>query len=510
MGVALGVAILLVIISVMNGFEIEVKRRLLAFSPHVTLRYAPEGSYQPIVDWHDQVARLKEFPEVSEVAGTIDDSAIIEHMDNQLPITYRGIDTGDAEQIASLDKLVIKDLDPTATAEMGLGAKALILESRANQFGINVGDTVQLYSTRNFDEVFEAYKRTERPRASEEFREQIEGAVTILREKRQMKKAPETFLYSDLVEAFNLLVEVLDADVRAGEATTIGDVLDILDSGEITGEEQEYRQLEKGAVANIERLLLYHLAKIDNTLDDNAELKRLKSIVLPKDIEIVGIYRISQQVVAPDFFLPLPIAQELSGLDEGVHALSLRLQDVDTAESFSQRLYDELDFGWFSDSWMTRYSDFFELIQLEKSMMSMVLSVVAAGASFLITIVMFLTALQKRKEIGVMLAVGAKPIQVCGIFFVQGIIIGVLGVALGVALGLLILHYRADIQMFFLMQGMDIFPAGFQGMDSLPADTPLSLIMKVGALGLFLCATAPLLPALFASRTDPAKSLRDL
>ncbi len=494
----------------MNGFEIEVKKRLLAFSPHLTLRYAPNGTYEPILDWEEQSKKIQGNPEVLEVKGTIDDNAIIEHNENQLPISYRGIDTADKEQIAKLEELVIKDFNQDATADLGLDAKGLILESKANQFGINVGDIIQLYSTRNFDEVIDAYKRTDRPRAFEEYKKEFTSIVEQLKAAKISNKPAESFKYDDLKVAFSSLLTLLDHDLRKGEENTINEALDILDSGKKMGASNELRILPKGSTEHLENLLLIHLANIDNTQDDNDEFKKLRSIVLPKEIKIVGIYRISQQVVAPDIFLPLPVAQELSGLEDGVHALSLRIKDVDRAEALSQDLSKELDYGWYPSSWMSRYRDFFELVELEKSMMSMVLSIVSLGAAFLIMIVMFLTALQKRKEIGVMLAVGANPAQVCGIFFIQGVVIGILGVLLGIALGLLILHFRGDIQMFFLMQGVNIFPAEFQGMDSLPANTPFSLILKVGIMGLVLCALAPLFPALYAANTDPAKSLRNL
>lgn len=510
LGVALGVCILIVVISVMNGFEKEVKKRLLAFSPHVTVQYAPTLGAQPIMDWEVHKEKLEQYSEISSVKGTIDDNAIIEYGETQMPITYRGIDTSDKEQVAELEELVIKDYNPAATADMGLEPKGLLLESRATQLGIQAGDVIQLYSTRNFDEVLDAYKRTDRPPAAEEFKEQLQSIVKSLKEKKVSGKPAETFRFSDLETAFNELITILDSGIRNGEKETINEALDVLNSGKKTGGEGEYRELKRGSIEHVENLLLVHLGQVDNTSDDNEELKKLKGIVLPKEIKVVGIYRLSQQVVAPDIFLPLPIAQELSGLEGGVHALSVRLKDADKADAMSLRLDEELDAGWYASSWMTRYKSFFELVQMEKSMMGLVLSLVSVGAAFLIMVVMFLTALQKRKEIGVMLAVGARPSQVCGIFLIQGIIIGILGVLLGVALAVLIIHFRGEIQLFLLNRQIDIFPAGFQGMSKIPARMTPSLILKVSGMGLLLCSIAPLFPALYAAFRDPAKSLRDV
>jgi len=141
-------------------------------------------------------------------------------------------------------------------------------------------------------------------------------AVKNLKDSKINSKPAETFLLEDLQRTYDILLTIQDSGIRPGEFETINDVLDILYDAKKVSE--TLRQLPKGSIEYIELHLITHLAELDNTQDDNAELKKLKSIVLPKDIEIVGIYRISQQVVAPDFFLPLPLAQELSGLDEGV------------------------------------------------------------------------------------------------------------------------------------------------------------------------------------------------
>lgn len=507
LGVALGVTILIFIMSVMDGFEAEVKNRLLAFSPHISLKYIPEGEYVPIENWQEIANKIKTEPGVKKVAGTIDDTAIIGHGGDQEPVAYRGINTEDPEQVASLEKLLTNDYGES-TADMGLETQAVILESRARQFGIKVGDVIQLYSTRNLEEVFAAYERTERPRASEEFQQDFLDIIKVLKEKRISGKPLETYLSKDLNGIYNNLVEIIESGVRTGEANTITDVLKILDQ-EIKLDEI-HRQLPKGSSELIEQYLITHLSKIDNTVDDNAELKKLKSIILPQDVKIVGVYRISQQVVAPDFFMPIPLAQELSGLDSGIHAISLRLHEADDADNLAQKLINKIDGRWHGYTWTRQYADFFSVVVIQKRMMAFVLSIVSIGAAFLITIVMFITALQKKKEVGVMLAVGAQPIQICLVFLIQGIVIGALGVSLGIAGGLLLIHFREEIQNVFLNFGVDLFSAQFQGMDAVPADTNPKDVILISIFAFLLSSIAPLLPAIYASLRDPAKSLRDL
>ena len=508
MGVALGVSILIVVMSVMDGFELEVKKNLLSFSPHISLNYYPNGNKAPIDHWKKVVDDIKKEPGISQVSGSIQDNAIIEYNGDQVPILYRGINSEDPDQVQSIEK-ILTDSYGASSADMGLEDKAVIRDIRARQLGIEVGDVIQLYSTRNFDEVFDAYKRTERPRASDQFQDEFATIISTLKAKKISGAPQETFHINDLQKVYDQLIAIQESGIRAGESSTLDTVLDMIYDAKKLDEVN--RQLPKGATEHIEQLLTVHLAEIDNTADDNAELKKLKSIVLPKDVKIVGVYRISQQVYAPDFFLPLPLAQELSGLDSGVDQISIRLDDMDAAnEVYNDLVHNKLELGWAGQTWMEEHRYFFKIVLIQEGMMALVLSIVALGAAFLITIVMFLTALQKKKEIGVMLAVGAKPGQICSIFFIQGILIGVVGVILGIAFGMLVLHFRLEIQQALGSVGFDIFNAEFTGLESLPAHTTAKLVAWVSIMALVMCSLAPLLPALFAARNDPAKSLRDL
>ena len=58
---ALGVLVLVVVVSVMGGFERELKSRILGFTPHIVLQYAPGGVLQPTLDWNQMSEKLEEL-----------------------------------------------------------------------------------------------------------------------------------------------------------------------------------------------------------------------------------------------------------------------------------------------------------------------------------------------------------------------------------------------------------------------------------------------------------------
>src|ERR1700704_244444 len=75
-GIGLGVATLIVVMSVMNGFRIELFQRVLGLNGHFNI-YAMEGgslqNYQPVMD------RIKQLPDVLNASPTIEGQALVTH-----------------------------------------------------------------------------------------------------------------------------------------------------------------------------------------------------------------------------------------------------------------------------------------------------------------------------------------------------------------------------------------------------------------------------------------------
>jgi len=124
--------------------------------------------------------------------------------------------------------------------------------------------------------------------------------------------------------------------------------------------------------------------------------------------------------------------------------------------------------------------------------------------------VMFTVTIQKRREIGVMKALGAAPGQIVRVFVHQGMILGFVGALLGVGLGLLVLRYRGLLQEALRSMGFDPFSRTLLGSDLLPCHINPVEIVIIAVAAFALCAVAAFVPAYFASRSDAAKSLRNL
>jgi lipoprotein-releasing system permease protein len=132
-GVALGVAALIVVLSVMNGLEGEVRTRLLSLSAHarVVSEHSAATAADPALE-----ARLRSLPGVIGVAPYTDLQALAMHQPEMLPLTLRGIDPAAESQVTDLKPLLLQG----RLEDLKSGSNALILgQSLAEQLGVGVG-----------------------------------------------------------------------------------------------------------------------------------------------------------------------------------------------------------------------------------------------------------------------------------------------------------------------------------------------------------------------------------
>jgi len=137
-GVALGVAALIVVLSVMNGFETELRDRLLSLGAHA--RVVAAGPAEGAVDAGLE-ARLRALPGVVGVAPYTELQALAVHRPDMLPLLVRGIDPAAEEGVSSLAPMIVAG----RLADLRDGSQSIVLgNALADQLGVGVGDRVTL------------------------------------------------------------------------------------------------------------------------------------------------------------------------------------------------------------------------------------------------------------------------------------------------------------------------------------------------------------------------------
>jgi lipoprotein-releasing system permease protein len=135
LGVAVGVAALITVLSVMNGFETELRGRLLSLSAHATLT----SSGGPIADWQARIAQLKGSPGLTGAAPYLETDAMLSKQSSMSGAILRGIDPEWEPQVSTIADAMregkLTDLKP--------GLNRIILgRMLAYQLQVGPGDTV--------------------------------------------------------------------------------------------------------------------------------------------------------------------------------------------------------------------------------------------------------------------------------------------------------------------------------------------------------------------------------
>ena len=140
LGVGLGVAALIVIISVMNGFEGELRDQLLALSADARVVPAPSAAPDQ-GQWAAVAARLRTQPGVTGVAPYVEIQALAVHQPDMLPVVLRGIDPASEASVSDIRKV----LQAGTLHDLKSGEnRVLVGDAIARELGIAAGDALTL------------------------------------------------------------------------------------------------------------------------------------------------------------------------------------------------------------------------------------------------------------------------------------------------------------------------------------------------------------------------------
>ncbi len=239
-----------------------------------------------------------------------------------------------------------------------------------------------------------------------------------------------------------------------------------------------------------------------------AELKG--DIVVPAELTVTGIFESGRYDYDANILLvPLYVGQELYGLGDAVHGLSVKTSDPYIAESVKNALSEKLPPGVVAQTWMDRNSDRFDAVRLERNMMFFILFFIIIVAAFSIMNTLITVTVQKRREIGILKALGANVWQIVWVFLAQGMVVGFFGNLTGLALGMTLIRFRNEFKEWLASTlHIQIFPPSIYEFSKIPAEVVPRDVAVICISAFFICSLAALIPAWFAARLDPVKALR--
>jgi len=150
-------------------------------------------------------------------------------------------------------------------------------------------------------------------------------------------------------------------------------------------------------------------------------------------------------------------------------------------------------------TWIDRNRNLFSAIKLEKLAMFVILTFIVIVACFSIVGALVMTVIEKKKDIGILKAIGVPKKGIIAIFSIQGLVMGFLGVCFGSAGG---------VGASFLIKNFIHLPAEVYYIDSIPIKFKVFDSIVIILAALIISLVAAIYPAYRASKLDPAEALR--
>lgn len=221
-----------------------------------------------------------------------------------------------------------------------------------------------------------------------------------------------------------------------------------------------------------------------------------------KRLTVVGLFDSGMYDYDSSFaFVSIRSAQKLLRLDQAVHGIEVKIEDIYRADEISEKVLNLLGSGYWAQDWMQMNKNFFSALKLEKVVMFIILVLIVLVAAFNIISTLIMMVMEKRKDIAILKSMGATAKSIMRIFMMEGLIIGLIGTLLGLAGGGIICFLLQRYE--FIKLPSDVYyistlPVRVQGLDV--------ILVALSAIAISFLAT--LYPSYRASRLEPVSAIR--
>ncbi|MGI9281519.1 MAG: lipoprotein-releasing ABC transporter permease subunit [Endozoicomonas sp.] len=380
-GLTLGICVLIIVMSVMNGFDRELKQRILGMVPHATITSASGG----MQDWQDILDQVSEQEGIVAAAPFVDGQGMLASGSQVRGAMVYGIDPAFEEKVSIVNQHMTQgSLENLKPGEFGI----VLGELMAQYLGVTAGDKVTMV-------------------------------------------LPE---------------------------------------------------------ANV------NLAGV---------FPRLKRFT------VVGIFSVGAEVDGSLAYINIQDAARFMRVSEGVEGIRLKMENLFEAPKLAWDVATQLPGRYYVQDWTRTQGQLFQAIQMEKTMVGLLLTLIVAVAAFNIVSTLVMVVTDKQSDIAILRTLGASPKTIMGIFMVLGSLIGVVGTLLGVVLGIIAaLNVSEIVSGLESLLGIRFLSPDVYFISYLPSELQWRDVAVISIAGLSMSFLATLYPAWRASKTQPAEALR--
>ena len=230
-------------------------------------------------------------------------------------------------------------------------------------------------------------------------------------------------------------------------------------------------------------------------------LTRVFSPPAVREFEVRGLYKLEETYDNTHVFIGIKEAQDLFHLNGAVTGIELRLTDLEQAQQVKQTLDASYPSGVRIQTWYDLQRSLYDVMRLEKWGASIILVLICVVAAFSIVGSLTMVVVEKKRDIGVLQAMGATSRDIRQLFLVQGGMIGLIGAGTGFVVGLGILLLQKYFQLVPLV-GAESFV-----IESYPVSIQILDLVLILGVSFGLCLIAALYPAWRAARSEPSRAV---
>jgi len=202
-------------------------------------------------------------------------------------------------------------------------------------------------------------------------------------------------------------------------------------------------------------------------------------------------------------------AARMLTLGDQVSAVRFLTDDVMSAPLVAANLQSKFGDDYSTSDWTIENASYFRAIRLEKMMMSILLSLIIGVAAFNIVASLVMVVTDKTTEIAILRTLGMGPADVVRVFFIQGAVIGWIGVIAGVIGGVILaLNVPTVVPVLEQFFGFQIMPGDVYYVTRIPSVVEARHVTIIAVTAFILTSLATLYPARRAAHVNPAIALR--
>ncbi len=499
-GVTIGTMALVIVLSVMSGFETDLREKILGFNAHIQVSHNDELQF---TGYQDIEKVLSETDGVIGYTPYLMTEAYMSNHNNYGNVTLKGIDPGRVASVTEIvhnlvkgDERALEKIWPLDRDGKIVGAPPDVPDASGPDidFDLDEGPIDFSGGSESVDDL-----PIEEGNGDEESLEEEDLDLGEIQ---------------DFSGGLDEYVELLDGGSEAATTPVLakdaGPTLKAYskDDWDLTVRDPDFVRPEVAVLDGllvgqelVKQISLYTgqeiriISPLPDTSPDGLSIPRLQNFRIAGKF-FSGMYEYDLKYV----YCSLSALQSFLDLADEVNGIEVRVKDPDKTDAIVRKLEATLGPEYRVQDWKELNKALFSALKLEKIAMFFILVIIVLVASFSIVGNLIMVVIEKAKEIAILKTLGSSNRAVMKIFITQGFFIGLVGTSLGLALGL-------GACWLGMTYGVPLDPDVYY-IDKLPIQVEPWSVVVVGFSGVAISVVATIYPAFIAARMRPVKGLR--